>query len=397
MRDEVEAGLPGQRRPHPPRHPGPRPARRPARASSPRWASPGSAWTRAAPPRTPTSTATAATAAPAARPPSPGSTRPVAASGPVARASPLQCPRVDPHDVRVYEFGTRESWRSRCVERRPRALIRGPLAVADGCVDSPLEATAGHRVGAWGRSRGPGRGGRSWRSGWRPCGERIGAACAAAGRDPDQVELMAVTKTVPAADVAALIDLGLTLFGENRAQEAGAKVAEVAALRPDAAGRAGTSSAACSATRPGRSSAGRPGWSRSTPSASPTPSTAAARACDDGRRTGPLPVLLQYSVDGDPARGGVPSDGLLAARRPRRRLPRAAPRRADGGRAAATPTPTPPSPRSTAAPPRLRSAHPAATVLSAGMSGDLEIAIRHASGVVRVGTALVGYRPLASS
>ena len=45
---------------------------------------------------------------------------------------------------------------------------------------------------------------------------------------------MAVTKTVPAADVAVLLDLGLTLFGENRAQEAGAKVAEVAALRPDA-------------------------------------------------------------------------------------------------------------------------------------------------------------------
>ena len=58
--------------------------------------------------------------------------------------------------------------------------------------------------------------------------ERIAAACAAAGRHPDQVELMAVTKTVAAADVAVLLDLGLTLFGENRAQEAGAKVAEVA-------------------------------------------------------------------------------------------------------------------------------------------------------------------------
>ena len=51
--------------------------------------------------------------------------------------------------------------------------------------------------------------------------ERLAAACAAAGRDPDQVELMAVTKTVPAADVATLLDLGLTLFGENRVQEAG--------------------------------------------------------------------------------------------------------------------------------------------------------------------------------
>ena len=38
---------------------------------------------------------------------------------------------------------------------------------------------------------------------------------------------------------------------------------------------------------------------------------AAARACDEGLRSGPLPVLLQYSVDGDPGRGGVPADGLL--------------------------------------------------------------------------------------
>ena len=45
---------------------------------------------------------------------------------------------------------------------------------------------------------------------------------------------------------------------------------------------------------------------------------------------------------------------------------------------------------------RLRRAHPTATVLSAGMSADLEVAIRHASGLVRVGTALVGYRRLAS-
>jgi uncharacterized pyridoxal phosphate-containing UPF0001 family protein len=45
---------------------------------------------------------------------------------------------------------------------------------------------------------------------------------------------------------------------------------------------------------------------------------------------------------------------------------------------------------------RLRSAHPTATTLSAGMSGDLEVAISHASGVVRVGTALLGYRPIAS-
>ena len=34
--------------------------------------------------------------------------------------------------------------------------------------------------------------------------------------------------------------------------------------------------------------------------------------------------------------------------------------------------------------------------LSAGMSGDLEIAVKHGSTCVRVGTALLGQRPLTS-
>ena len=63
---------------------------------------------------------------------------------------------------------------------------------------------------------------------------RIADACAAAGRGADEVALMAVTKTVAAADVAALLDLGLDLLGENRVQEATRKVEAVAALRPDA-------------------------------------------------------------------------------------------------------------------------------------------------------------------
>jgi uncharacterized pyridoxal phosphate-containing UPF0001 family protein len=44
----------------------------------------------------------------------------------------------------------------------------------------------------------------------------------------------------------------------------------------------------------------------------------------------------------------------------------------------------------------LRRQHPSATELSAGMTGDLEAAIRHGSTCVRVGTALLGGRPLAS-
>lgn len=227
--------------------------------------------------------------------------------------------------------------------------------------------------------------------------ERIGAACVAAGRDPDQVELMAVTKTVPAADVATLLDLGLTLFGENRVQEAGAKVAEVAALRPDAE-RARWHLIGGLQRNKARAAVG---WAARVESVDSVRladalAVATARACDDGRRSGPLPVLLQYSVDGDPARGGVPPDGLLpladhVAGCPALRLDglmAVAPLHADPDAAFADVE---------SAARRLRSAHPSATVLSAGMSGDLEIAVRHASGVVRVGTALVGYRPLASS
>jgi pyridoxal phosphate enzyme (YggS family) len=61
---------------------------------------------------------------------------------------------------------------------------------------------------------------------------RVAAACAAAGRSPDEVALLAVTKTVPAADVATLLDLGLDAFGENRVQEAAAK-AEQVSVHPD--------------------------------------------------------------------------------------------------------------------------------------------------------------------
>ena len=52
---------------------------------------------------------------------------------------------------------------------------------------------------------------------------RIAAAAAAAGREPAAIELVAVTKTVPASVIAAALGLGQRLFGENRVQEAEAK------------------------------------------------------------------------------------------------------------------------------------------------------------------------------
>lgn len=61
--------------------------------------------------------------------------------------------------------------------------------------------------------------------------EQIAAACRAAGRARGEVELMAVSKTYPAATIAEAASLGLRLFGENRVQEFATKATSAAALR----------------------------------------------------------------------------------------------------------------------------------------------------------------------
>src|SRR5829696_4990537 len=53
----------------------------------------------------------------------------------------------------------------------------------------------------------------------------IDAAARRAGRDPADVELLVAVKYVAVEDLGALVEAGLTLFGENRAQELEAKAA----------------------------------------------------------------------------------------------------------------------------------------------------------------------------
>lgn len=57
---------------------------------------------------------------------------------------------------------------------------------------------------------------------------QIASAAASAGRSPDEITLIAVSKTVPAAIVRVVAALGVTLFGENRVQEARAKAHDLA-------------------------------------------------------------------------------------------------------------------------------------------------------------------------
>lgn len=224
---------------------------------------------------------------------------------------------------------------------------------------------------------------------------RIDAACRASGRRVEDVRLLAVTKTFPASDVAVLGDLGMTDFAENRDQEAARKVGEFAALR--AAARPRWHMVGRLQRNKARSVAR---WADEVQSVdsrrlAEALATAVRKELDGGGRSEPLDVLVQVSLDEDTGRGGCPPGGLdevadVVAAADALRL-----------RGVMAVAPLGGSPDAAfedlaAYAARLRHRHPDATELSAGMSGDMEQAIAHGSTCVRVGTALLGHRPLAS-
>jgi len=224
---------------------------------------------------------------------------------------------------------------------------------------------------------------------------RIATACRTAGRAENAVRLIAVTKTFPASDAALLTDLGVTDLGENREQEAGAKVADLRELRPDATvrwhmlGRLQRNKARAVAR-----------WAAEIQSVdsdrlADALDKAVRNAREAGDRTGPLDVLVQVSIDSDPTRGGAPLDTLMPLAD---HVARSSELRLRGLMAVAPLTMTPEEAfdRLARAADRLREDHPEATELSAGMTGDLESAVTHGSTCVRVGTALLGTRGLAS-
>lgn len=232
---------------------------------------------------------------------------------------------------------------------------------------------------------------------------RIAVACAAAGRDPGEITLIAITKTRPPADVLLLHELGLTDFGENKDQEAAPKAAAVAAALADADADADAGASAGAArsqplrwhfvgqlqTNKASSVAGYADVVHSVDRVRLVRALGAA-ARKAGRE---LTCLVQVDLDtpADPARGGVPPGqvreiaeaieaeqnlilgGVMAI----------APLGADPARAFA-----PLRPCSLA----VRAVNPAAAIISAGMSGDLEAAIGNGATHVRIGTALLGAR-----
>ncbi|HEY2549784.1 MAG TPA: YggS family pyridoxal phosphate-dependent enzyme [Streptosporangiaceae bacterium] len=212
---------------------------------------------------------------------------------------------------------------------------------------------------------------------------RIAAACAAAGRPSGEVTLIAVTKTFPVSDIELLADLGVLDIGENKDQEAAPKAARCAAddvpVTWHFVGSVQVNKAASVSS-----------YAHVVHSVDRLRLVLALgrRASAAGRT---VTCLVQVSLDGDPGRGGaaigeVPAvaeaiagqDGLLL-----------------GGVMAIAPQPMPPASafgRLREVAEQVRSAYPAATMISAGMSGDLEEAIAKGATHVRVGTALLGGR-----
>ena len=216
---------------------------------------------------------------------------------------------------------------------------------------------------------------------------RIERAAQRASRDPGGVKLVAVSKTFGADRVLEAADAGLSVFGENRVQEAAEKLPEVAKrvrgkLEWHLVGRLQRNKARRAVELfDVIESVDRPELAR-----------ALARAAEAlGRRPR---VLVQVNLDDEPQKGGVgPSEapalvemvaalpglelvGLMAVPRARRDAEAQAPAFA-----------------------RLRSLqgeltlqHPELTELSMGMSADFEVAVREGATWVRIGSAIFGER-----
>ncbi|MFF9524108.1 YggS family pyridoxal phosphate-dependent enzyme [Streptomyces achromogenes] len=220
--------------------------------------------------------------------------------------------------------------------------------------------------------------------------ERLTAACAAAGRAREEVTLIVVTKTHPASDVRILSELGVRHVAENRDQEAAPKAAACAdlSLKWHFVGQLQTNKV--------RSVVGYADVVQSVDRARLV--TALSKEAVRAERE--VGCLLQVALDagasGRGERGGVAPGGIeeladLVADAPGLRL---------DGLMTVAPLTGEYAGREQAAFERLmdlstdlRRAHPAATMVSAGMSADLEQAVAAGATHVRIGSAVLGVRP----
>lgn len=211
---------------------------------------------------------------------------------------------------------------------------------------------------------------------------RIVAACHASGRERRDITLVVVTKTYPADDVELLAELGVVDVGENRHPEAGDKADEVTApMRWHFLGGLQTNKAGAVAR-----------YADVVHSVDRRKLVGAlSRGAEAAGRS--LTCLVQVDFDTtDPGRSGIAPDGIdeLAD------AIDAAPGLVLGGLMTVAPLGDDPAPhfehlvRLSA---DLCRRHPGATIISAGMSGDFEIAIAAGATHLRIGRSVLGERP----
>jgi pyridoxal phosphate enzyme (YggS family) len=221
--------------------------------------------------------------------------------------------------------------------------------------------------------------------------DRIASACTQAGRDPDDVHLIVVTKTWPVEDVRRLADLGVRDVGENRDQDARAKAAQTADLDLTwhFIGQV-QSNKANSVTR----------YADVVHSVD-RPELVAALERGAGRAGRTVTCLIQVDLEAGPegstGRGGAPPSQVADLARAIEESPHL---RLGGVMGVAPLDRTDQRSASKAAFAHLAHIHegllaqyPGAAIMSAGMSGDLAEAVAAGATHLRVGSAILGERP----
>lgn len=225
--------------------------------------------------------------------------------------------------------------------------------------------------------------------------EAIAKACRAAGRSRGEVELVAVSKTHPAAAMVEALGLELRVFGENRVQEFAAKSAELTAtgvrggMRVHLIGHLQSNKAAKAV--------------EIFDAVDSVDSLKLAERLDEagGRLKKRLPVLLEIKLSSEESKAGLEPDSRELAEL-LEKLPSLANLEAQGLMTIA-PLDVPEDVTRACfralrvLRDQLAQAHPKLnlSVLSMGMSGDFPLAIQEGATRIRVGTALFGAREYA--
>jgi PLP dependent protein len=213
---------------------------------------------------------------------------------------------------------------------------------------------------------------------------RIRSACDRAGRSVDSVTLLAVSKTHPAETIKAATDLGLTLFGENKVQEAKAKI-------PNCPGRARWHFIGHLQSNKCRDAVELFSMIQCVDSLAIAQEI--NKRAEQASKT--MPVLLEINVAGEASKFGYKPEKMLTELNTLNQLPRL---EIHGLMAIPPFSPVPEKSR-----PYFRTLRELKIkaedvlgaplpVLSMGMSDDFEIAIEEGSTMIRVGTALFGAR-----